>query len=1312
MTAMVAKGRTSTGASTWVIVTQVRKSLARFVLDARESLEDDFARQLKALGIYAEGTEEIARSLSAKDQRSREAAAAVIDRAVAGGVSREQAFGAFIEDCAFTFLNRLVGLRCLEERGMLLVEGKPESAVRRDPRLGASSLYFRIRNDLPDDASPRDVWWKTLETAFRAVSERVGVLFNPDSEYGRLLPLQPVLSRIIDGLNASAIPSETWAEDEVLGWIYQYYNTDEKDAVYDKLGNGGKIERPGELAAATCLYTERYMVDFLLQNTLGGMWAEMHPATKLVGGWSYYVRTPQGQPTLKDPHLPDRLRDLTLLDPACGSGHFLARAFDLLVQMYREEGIEDVDEIPHLIIERNLHGIDIDLRAVQISALRLYLKACEFVGPTFRPRRVNLVSADVLLPARAPGDLLVRARDDLPVRQLMEAIWSDLADAAMLGSLLHPERRIEELLSRRRSKGDTLEHQDDQSWERFKFELLKGIREEFEKEAHSEDIGRRLFGQDLARGITLFEALSRRYDIVVTNPPYAGSTNLAESAKRFVEREYRDGKRDLYAAFILRNIEFARMGGMVGMVTQQSWLFLRSFAKLRQRVLNGTNVTALAHLGARGFEEIGGEVVSVALFILRTWESPPGSRIAAFRLIGAKSSTDKDRLLRLAISGEASDLVFDPQQVNLEAIPEMPFVYWLRPRFFELLQSKDRLQNYAHVRQGLTTADDERFVRYFWEVPAFGVVQDGRPVSGKWFWFAKGGRYQKWAGLERQVVDWKDNGQAIKDHVVHRYPYLNGKWQWVAKNSSFYFKPGLTFSAVAGGHIGARRLNEAIFSHASHGIFPHSPAWLPGLAATLNSRAVSFILRVLTPHLKIEAGYVASLPVVSSISDSAKLAGVAGESVKLRLVLVDPVERIFRPAEAIARPWLAAAFSEEPFESLLHTIEGWNEVLACESYALDADDIRSVTAEVGVPSGWHPLISGYDMLPPLPDGGDLPDDLMHYFSSIERKELTSEALQSLKDQLERLYRSGPGTKVEEAPKLSPDHEDSLALSARTPTPAETFLEELSAKLGIHPVSVYRILEEMREQAGLVSPPLMKDAFENRVSVCLLLLLGYRWPEQDVSEAESGSAIDADLVDSDGIIPLVACDNHPTASERIRAVLERHMGENRVAHAWEGFRTWVGRDVPAWLQREFFRRHVQQFKQRPIAWHLTSPEGTFQVLVLYHKLSRDTLQRLRDVYAGALLNRLKAELDRATGRSEARAASELRAQIEDVQEFRDRILAIEVGRELRHRIRCRWKGENAEGRPGPYAPDLDDGVKVNIRPFQDTGLLAREVIKKW
>jgi hypothetical protein len=1315
--------KTEPESSTWGISGQVRKVLARFVLNARRALEDDFRRQLVAVGVRPENTKDPARELTADEAEARRACLAVIERAVAGGKSRYEAFETYIADCAFTFLNRMIGLRSLEERRMLLVDGQAETVICRDPRLGASSLYFRVRNELPADAQPREVWKVTLERAFQAVSQRVGLLFDTNSEYGKLLPLQATLREVVEGLNDPAIPPGTWGDDEVLGWVYQYYNSEEKDAVYDKLRAGGRIEQPEELAAATCLYTERYMVDYILQNTLGALWVGMAGTTELSSHWPYFVRSPEPYPTEQARELPSRLRDVTIFDPACGSGHFLARAFDLLTEMYREEGLETPEEIPHLILERNLHGLDIDLRAVQISALRLYLKACEVAGGDFRPRRMNLVSADIVLPPVIPGRLFERFRGDRGVQELIKAMWSELKDAPKLGSLLHPERRVDELLAERRRGGPTLEHQDEQAWQRYKMELLEGIRAEFDKETRTEDIARRLFGQELTKSVTLMEALSRQYDVVVTNPPYAGKQNLDDVMKNFVDDEYKDGKPDLYSAFIQRCIDLAGPGAFVGMVTQQSWLFLRSFKRLRQYVLDSATVTTLAHLGPRGFEEVGGEVVSVALFTFRSMPAPLGHRMTGFRVIGPRSPTGKNLVLRKAIASHVPGIVFTPKQSDIQAIPETPFIYWLGPRFFELVLSDRRLSSKADVRAGLQTSDNERFLRYSWEVPEIGVVRNGKAVSGRWFWYAKGGRYQKWAGLQWLVIDWEQDGQRIKDYAV-TIPG-NTHWSRSVRSPDYYFQPGLTYTLMASGSMGARMLDDAAFDVAGISVFPKTPLRAE-YAALLNTRVTSYILRVTTQDLKFHAGYVQNLPMPAALSDSSSGIGEICVRLKKLLVKEDPTERSFDPAAVLMigdktagdtartatepKTVLAAVTTRlqraEETAALLHSIEGWNERLVCDLYGLDQDDVRTVTEETGTPAGWYPLISCYDH---IPDASELPNAFASYFARIERKHLTSAEISFLK-MLVREFYTAPSKRRTHGDEDGV-HEDGTILGAHIPIPTETLLEELAQRVKIHPVSVLNMLKELQAEGGY-SGSEVRRCLEDWASVVMLLMLGYRWPGQYGDEEKPGQAMDSDLVDADGIVPLVRCDDHPTAAELIGTFLARCFGEDGAAESLSEFRTWVGRDLTEWLERDFFQRHAQQFKQRPVAWHLTSAEGTFQALVLYHQLSRDTLRRLRDVYAGGLVNRLRGELQRAEERGDARSAEEFRFQIEDVEDFRARILAIEEGRELRDRIRCRWKGEEEKGRTGPYSPDLNDGVKVNIRPFQEAGLLSRHVIRTW
>jgi hypothetical protein len=408
----------------------------------------------------------------------------------------------------------------------------------------------------------------------------------------------------------------------------------------------------------------------------------------------------------------------------------------------------------------------------------------------------------------------------------------------------------------------------------------------------------------------------------------------------------------------------------------------------------------------------------------------------------------------------------------------------------------------------------------------------------------------------------------------------------------------------------------------------------------------------------------------------------------------------------------------------LHILEGWNERLVCDGYGLDEGDVEAVLSETGVPAGWFPLVAGYDQLPEPPEGIEVPEGLEAFLGTLDRLELSAVELDRLRGRLKTAYLAGPGGKVEydgadEEPADSPDEDDDegrgevavVGGGALIPIPTETFLEELSQKLEVHPITVFWLLEELHA-AGVVSPPVERERWEDYVSVSVLRMLGHRWPEQDTYEAEHGPILDSDLVDPDGIIPLVAGMGQDTMADRIRLRLERQFGEHGAMEAEQLFRRFTGNDLDTWLTKDFFKKHAKQFKQRPIGWHLTSPEGTIQLLVLYHKLSRTTLQTIRAKYAGTLIQTLKAEQEQARQRGNTGKVSDLQAKIEDIEEFRTRIEAIERGDQLDDRIRCRWKDETKQGRPGPYTPDINDGVKVNLRPFQQNQLLPNPVIKKW
>ncbi|WP_447972353.1 Eco57I restriction-modification methylase domain-containing protein [Nitrospira sp. Kam-Ns4a] len=658
----------------------VKGCLKALVLELRRLLEGfsdaqgnwqpgDLDRRLAAIGVRRDRPPVPADELPHLPQEDREARRVVdafLKSRLEAGVDRGAAIAEFVTKSAYTWANRLLALRCMEARGLI-----DEVILQKEAYGGRSLQHNRLAKKEPGRCAGEDEGlFAVLFDEFERQAKELPLVFSPRAPEVALRPSVAALKRCIGLLSGTEVAKgqepatdEVFTAPDTLGWAYQYWNTDEKDRVFEKVRTkkGAKIEG-AEIIPATCIYTEPYIVRFLVQNSLGALWAGMHPESRLPEKWEYFVRDAARAPIPKKP-----VREITFLDPACGSGHFLLEAFDLFYDMYVEEGqITDPAEICAALLEHNLYGIDIDERAVQISALALLMKAKER-APDFVPRRVNLVATNIRLPADKDHleAFLRKHPEDAALKPALLTIFEGLAHADELGSLLQVEEPVEEELRLIADRYPLL-HQG-QDWQAWKTGVIGRLRDHFEAEAQGPDLLAAFFGEAGAKGLSLVEVLARRYDVVAANPPYMGSKNMGAVVKGYVERHFPAGKRDLYAAFILRCLELAADGGRVAMVTQQSWMFLRSFADLRaleekkmrkaprafRGVLRETTIETLAHLGPRAFAEIGGEVVNTALFVLAKAEPPPEHRLTAFRLVGPKSPEEKDRLLREAIASLA-----------------------------------------------------------------------------------------------------------------------------------------------------------------------------------------------------------------------------------------------------------------------------------------------------------------------------------------------------------------------------------------------------------------------------------------------------------------------------------------------------------------------------------------------------------------------------------------------------------------------------------------------------------------------------------
>lgn len=558
------------------------------------------------------------------------------------GLVPEEAVSKLVNEIAFTHLNRLVAFKMFETSKLI------REAVGRGP--DSNGFKFFLADHSEEEAS-----WKAgqVDIAYRRfllwqsgeIAREIPVLFDPENLVSRLFPRLTALNAFLVLLNAPEL-TPAWQAEETIGWVYQFFNELENEAVFDRLNNQKQKIRRQDIPAATQRYTPRWIVRFLVENSLGRLWVQMHPDSRLANDLRYLVPLAGEVPaeTLRP------VREISLLDPACGTMHFGLVAFDLFRAMYQEEiehagqpdwietpSVADPSEIPAAIIQHNLFGIDIDLRAVQLSALTLYLKA-KRLNKTAYINDHNLACADVMpFSAADLGRFIIEMRFANPIfERMLRKIREQLVDISQVGSLLRIEKELHELVeeekrknqNKRQAKYGHLEGEpsflaefedSDSEGEYYSYletQLIQAL-DFFRKNAADQGEDVRFFTGEAAKSLRILDLMMRRYDCVVANPPYMSRRNMNDTLAGFLADHYKEAKGDLYAAFIARCAELTNEKGRVGMITQQSFMFISSYEKLRTGLLNEFAIESMAHTGPHAFPEIKGEKVNTTAFVLR-----------------------------------------------------------------------------------------------------------------------------------------------------------------------------------------------------------------------------------------------------------------------------------------------------------------------------------------------------------------------------------------------------------------------------------------------------------------------------------------------------------------------------------------------------------------------------------------------------------------------------------------------------------------------------------------------------------------------
>ncbi len=763
--------------------------------------------------------------------------------------SREQV----IDRVAYTWFNRFCALRYMDVNRVNRIsvvsplDGQFQPEILAEAKMGhideemvPAPIQAKVRA-LLDGAAPspdpqQEAYRLLVVAACNTWQRAMPFLFEAIADYTELLMPDDLLSgNSILAYTREAMTPDACQDVEVIGWLYQFYISEKKDEVFEGLKKNKKIT-PENIPAATQLFTPHWIVRYLVENSLGRLWLLNRPNSKLAGQMDYYI-APQEPVT-------DFLRiakpeDIRLCDPACGSGHMLTYAFDLLYAIYEEEGT-DPAEIPEKILTHNLYGIEIDERAAELAALALTMKAQQRDKRFFRRKaaRGELVEPNicVLRPIKiAPQDLdayVAEVGCDLFTANL-RTLLTQFEEADNFGSLIRPVAmdyaEIRRVLAEK-GIGNQL--------------LLEHVH------------------RDVLRVLEQAEYLSQRYQVVVANPPYMGGKGMNGRLGAWAKDNYPDSKADLFAMFIERNLDLVVKQGAVGMITMQSWMFLSSYEKLRTNLLNNKTLTAMAHLGPRAFDSIGGEVVSTTAFVLEnaSYRERKGDFL---RLVDGLSETEKDRMIRKAIHDRDCGWYHRAASADFQRIPGQPIAYWVSESVRQAFQKGSSFGQISTPKQGLATGCNELFLREWHEVSnrEIGFDLPSRAVAQKsglrWFPYNKGGEWRKWYGNYEYVVDWEDDGLRIRD-----FKDADGKVRSRPQNTDYYFQEGITWADITTNSFAARYAASGfIFDVKGSSGFPSAKDLKP-VMGLMNSKLMHDFMLILNPTSTFQVGDMARVPYI------------------------------------------------------------------------------------------------------------------------------------------------------------------------------------------------------------------------------------------------------------------------------------------------------------------------------------------------------------------------------------------------------------------------------------------------------------------
>jgi hypothetical protein len=760
---------------------------------------------------------------------------------------REKGFNNVIEEVAYTWFNRFIALRFMEVNEYLPTGVRVLSSIepgKKEPDIIKEALNIDLDIDrelvyrLQDDNDTEALYRYLLVKQCNALKEILPGLFEKIEDYteillpSNLLGEGSVIRRLVDD-----IPEEDFKDQvEIIGWMYQYYISEKKDEVFEGLKKNIKITKEN-IPAATQLFTPDWIVKYMVENSLGRLWLEGHPDEELKSKWKYYLEEAEQEPEVQKQLEEIRAKsrdirpeDIKVLDPAMGSGHILVYAFDVLYDIYKSAGYSERD-IPRLILENNLYGLDIDDRAAQLAYFAVMMKARSKSRRIFR-EKVNLNVCAIQESNGFPKeaiDYLVNSKETEIEKRI------NRADVEYLINVFYDAKEYGSILDVKPIDFDAIERRLE--------EIRNGGTQNIFEFQH-----RNIILEKIPALVKQARIMSQKYDVVCTNPPYMGRKGMNSVLINYIDENYKESKYDLYSVFIKKGCNFNKCQGFTSMITMHSWMYLTTFKEFREYLLKNNLIILMIHLGPRAFEEISGEVVQTCAFILR----------------GHNISDYKGSYIRLidynAKEKEKEFYNNDNYYVGLKQneffyIPGCPVVYWVSKNVINCFLNNKPIGEIEDIKSGLTTGNNDVYLKYWYEIEhdniEFNHIEN-EEKSKKWHPHTKGGSYRKWYGNYDYVINWANNGKDVK----------NFKGSYI-RNEQYYFKSGVTWSQTSSNAFSARLLPKNFIINAESPTLFCNEKDIHYYLGLFNSKVYNEFLNIINPTLHFLVGDISRLPVVN-----------------------------------------------------------------------------------------------------------------------------------------------------------------------------------------------------------------------------------------------------------------------------------------------------------------------------------------------------------------------------------------------------------------------------------------------------------------